>query len=219
MRTVGEAAAQRDLFDVAEGLLQVRVPQLQLADAGRVEDHAAVRQHDELPPGRRVTAAVVVAHLARLLQVGAGERVHQRRLADAGGAEQHGGPVPPEPGAHVVEPCRGKRRHREDGARTEGHRLGLGQERRDVVDEVDLRQEHDGLRTALPRHRQITLEAACVEVERQRLDQEGDVDVRREHLLARGVQRLLARQHRATWQHLLDERRFGTEPDPVADRR
>ena len=56
--------------------------------AGRVDQHAAARQQHELTRGRRVTAAVILAHLAGCLHVGADERVDERRLADARRADQ-----------------------------------------------------------------------------------------------------------------------------------
>ena len=184
---VGEAAAPRDLLDVAEGLLEVGVPELQLAHPGRVEDDAAAGQQDQLAVGRRVPARLVVlAHLLRREQLLADERVDDRRLADAGRAEQHGRAVALEPVAQLVDPLAGLRRDGLDRARAERHRLDLGEVRRDVVDEVGLRQQHDGLRAALPRHREVALEPAHVEVERQRLHEERDVDVRREDLLADG---------------------------------
>ena len=77
-------------------------------------------------------------------------------------------------------------------AGADGHSLRLGDEARGVVDEIDLGEQDDRLRTALPHHREIALEPACVEVERERLHDERDVDVGREHLLARDAERLLA---------------------------
>ena len=75
----------------------------------------------------------------------------------------------------------------------------------------------DRLRTALPRHREVALEPAQVEVERQRLHEERDVDVRGEHLLARRLPDLLARDRRAPRQHGLDQLGLGVDADPVAD--
>ena len=108
-------------------------------------------------------------------------------------------------GRSCVEPRAGLRRHGERRARAERDRLDLVEVRRDVVDEVGLRQQDDRLRAALPRHREVALEPAHVEVERQRLDEERDVDVRGEHLLARRVPHLLARDRRAALEHRLDE--------------
>ena len=50
---VGEAAAPRDLLDVAERLVEVGVPELQLADPRRVEDR-------HRPPGSRISSRRVV---------------------------------------------------------------------------------------------------------------------------------------------------------------
>ncbi len=95
--------------------------------------------------------------------------------------------------------------------------LDLGEERRRLVDEVGLREQHDRLRPALPGHGQVALEAARVEVERQRLGEERDVDVRREHLLAGGLPHLLARDRGAPRKERLDERRLRGHADPVAN--
>src|SRR5438105_13582070 len=87
---VGEPAAARDLFDVAEGALEIGVPQLELADARRVEDDTARRDEDQLAPGRRVAAhLIVLAHLHCCEELFADERVDDRRLADARRAEPH----------------------------------------------------------------------------------------------------------------------------------
>ena len=119
----------------------------------------------------------------------------------------------------LVEPDAGLRRHGVNGARAKRHRLDLVEERRHVVDEVDLREQDDRLRAALPRHREVPLEPPHVEVERQRLDEERDVDVRGEHLLAHGVPDLLAGDRRAPVEHGFDELRVGIDADPVADGR
>src|SRR5215831_645672 len=85
VRAVGEPTARRDRLDVPECLLEVAVPETKLADAGRVEHDAAVGKHDELTPGRRVPAVVILGpHLLRREQLGPGERVDECRLADAG---------------------------------------------------------------------------------------------------------------------------------------
>src|SRR5581483_6463749 len=79
---VGEAAAARDLLDVAERLLEVGIPELQLTDARRVEDDAAGWQEDQLSVRRRVaTALVVLADLLRREDLFADEGVDDRRLA------------------------------------------------------------------------------------------------------------------------------------------
>ena len=104
-----------------------------------------------------------------------------------------------------------------DGARAERRRVDLGEIRSDVVDQVDLGQQHDRLRPALPGHRQVALEPAWAEVERQRLREEHDVDVRREHLLLHRVPDLLARDGRAPRQDGVDQAGLGIDRDPVAD--
>ena len=90
MRAVVEAARRRQLLHVRERLLETAVrPELQLADAGRVDDDAPAGQHDQLAVRRRVPALVVVG--ARLLhrhQLAAGPAVDERRLADPARADQ-----------------------------------------------------------------------------------------------------------------------------------
>jgi len=220
VRAVGEPAAKRDLLDIAECLVEVRIPELQLADARRVEHDSARRQYDELATRGRVAAAMVVlAHLPCLEQLLADEGIDERRLADARRADEHRGPIALEPPTHVLETVTADGRDQVHRARAEGDRLRLVEEPRVVVDEVDLREENDRLRPALPRHREVALEPTCIEVQRKRLDQECDVDVRGEHLLARRIEGLLPRESRPPRQDGLDEHRLRVEPDPVADRR
>ena len=60
------------------------VPQLQLAHARRVDHQPAARQHDQLAMrGRVASLGIGLAHLARLLHVGADQAVDDRALADA----------------------------------------------------------------------------------------------------------------------------------------
>ena len=123
-----------------------------------------------------------------------------------------------EPGSQLVDAFAGLRRDGVHRARAERDRFDVVEERLHVVDEVGLRQQHDRLRAALPRHREVALEPARVEVERQRLHEERDVDVRREDLLLRDVQRLLAGDGRTPRQQRRDQVRGQVEADPVADR-
>jgi hypothetical protein len=95
--------------------------------------------------------------------------------------------------------------------------LGLGQAQRQVGAEIRLVQDDDGLGAALPRGRQVALEAARLEVAfRQRHDEKHHVDVRGEHLLLALQPRHLAREPRASREHGVDPLR---ERDPVADGR
>ena len=71
VRAVGEAALRRERLDVSERGLEagVRVPELQLAHARRVEHEPAVGQRHELAVRRRVPAAAVLADLLRREQL------------------------------------------------------------------------------------------------------------------------------------------------------
>ena len=62
VRAVVEAAAEHELLDVGERLAEAlrRIPELELPQAGRVDDEPAARQQDELPVRRRVPALAVV---------------------------------------------------------------------------------------------------------------------------------------------------------------
>ena len=99
MAAIAEAALLRERFDVGE-LAFGKVflaGQLDLAHAGRIDQAATGRQHDQRAVRRRVAAAaVVLAHGVRRLARFAEQRIRQRRLADAGRADQHGGIAGPE---------------------------------------------------------------------------------------------------------------------------
>ncbi len=103
----------------------------------------------------------------------------------------------------------------------ERDRLDLEHTQLPVGAEVGLRQHDHGLGAALPRHRDVALEPAEVEVLVERHDEEDRVHVRRQHLLLGGVERDLARELRAAGEDLLDRRRALVRPrsgrDPVAD--
>src|SRR5262249_53706926 len=74
---VREAALCLELDDVLERLLEALLgfPELELPHAGRVDDQPSLGQQHELTPGRRMAAATVVADLARVEELLAGERV------------------------------------------------------------------------------------------------------------------------------------------------
>ena len=106
MAAVAEAAGARVRGHVGEHRVQAALafPQLQLAQAGRVHEHAALGQHDQLALGGGVAAAgIVLAHLARVLAVPAQQPVDQRRLADAGGSEERDRGAAPPVGSQRLE--------------------------------------------------------------------------------------------------------------------
>src|SRR5262249_62039579 len=124
VRAVVEPAVRRERLDVLEGGLEarLRVPELQLSHAGRVEHQPAVRKRHELAARGRVPAAAVLAHLARCQQLVAYERVHQRRLADAGRPEQRRRPSVRDVGAYGLDAVAVRCAHGVHG-NTEGDRL------------------------------------------------------------------------------------------------
>ena len=112
---VAEAARRRDVGDVVEGGLDALVgaEDLERPDPGRVDEQRSAGQLEQLAMGRRVAAARVrSADLGRRLAVLAEQRVDERRLADAGRAEDRRRRAGPQVGAQVVEPGAGPRRDR-----------------------------------------------------------------------------------------------------------
>ena len=170
--------------------------------------------------GRVPALAVVLADLLGREQLLAGERVHERRLADARGAEERDRPPGREVRADELEAVAGDARDRVHGD-AERDRLDLEHAQLELGAEVGLRQDDHGLGAALPGGREVALEPPHVEVLVQRHEQEDGVDVRREHLLLRGGQRDLARERRPARQDGVDRRRSlvgsGGDGHPVAD--
>ena len=142
-------------------------------------------------------------------------------------------PTPDEPSSAIVRPgvevrpneleaFAGDARDRVHGD-AERDRLDLEHAQLPVGAEVGLRQHDHRLGAALPRHRDVALEAAEVEVLVQGHDEEDGVDVRREHLLLGRVEGDLARELRPPGEDVLDRRGSlvgpGGDRDPVADGR
>jgi hypothetical protein len=132
--------------------------------------------------------------------VGAGQCVHQRRLARAGSAQQRQRPAVGDQGAERVEPGALGHADREDRhpRRQDGHLLG---ERVRVVGGVGFGEHEYGLSTRLPGERQQAFHPGVVRFRVDRLDHRDRVHVRRQHL-AGGVlvggpadQRGTPRQH------------------------
>src|SRR4051812_17618194 len=93
MAAIAELAALRQRGDIVERDLLIVLlldPLAELAHARRVDPQPAAGGDEQLAPRRGVAAALVAADRARGL-LGARDRVEQRRLADAGAAEQHAG--------------------------------------------------------------------------------------------------------------------------------
>ena len=80
----------------------------------------------------------------------------------------------------------------------------------------------DRARAALDREREVALEQPAVELLAERLDDEHDVDVGGDHLLARDAGCRLVRgtaRDRRSPRHDVDDRARRVERDPVADDR
>ena len=94
VQAVREAARARELGDVLERRVERSVvgPELELAHPGRVEEERAGRERDGLAVRCRVAAAAAGRRRGRREDVPPGEPVHERRLADARGAEQRDRP-------------------------------------------------------------------------------------------------------------------------------
>ena len=210
---------ERELVDVGERARETlgRLPELELAHAGGVEHEPAAGKPDQLARRRRVPAAPVEgADLLGRLALLAEQRVHERRLADARGAEQDDRPAGPEVRLELLEALAG------DGADgVDGHadrdRLDLRDRRLGVLGQVELRQHDRRVGAALPRQREVALEPARVQVAVEGHDEEHRVDVRGQDLLDRLVAGGAADERRAPWQDGLDQP-VGVG-DPVADGR
>ena len=89
---VAEVAAGGEGVDVGEGVLEAAFPELHLAHPRRVDEEPAAGQLEQLAVGGGVPAARVGgADLGRPLALVAAQPVDQRRLADAGRAEEGAG--------------------------------------------------------------------------------------------------------------------------------
>ena len=179
MPAVAEAARFRDRVDVGERRRQrvAGFPELQLAHARRVDQHAVRREQDQLPVGAGVTAAAIGhAHVLGAQQVVADEPIDDRRLAHTRGAEQCAGPARSEVGAQRVYasavPAR-DRVHRHRGRQ----RPDLFDVALRIVDEVRLVQHDDRGGAALPGDEEVALDPAWVEITIEAADEEHDVDV------------------------------------------
>ena len=147
-----------------------------------------------------------------------GEAVEQRRLADAGGAEQDGGAPGREPGAQRVHPGAVDDAHREDGHRAAERGAHLGHAQRGLRVQIGLGEHDHGLGLRVGGEGEEALEPAQVEVAVERADHERHVDVRGEHLrlgapVARGTG-----DPAAAGQKRVDDARLRVGADPVAHR-
>src|ERR671923_995259 len=218
---VAEATMLEERFDVAERRAEpfFGIPELELPHARRVEHEPTTRERDQLARRRRVPPAPVTPQVAGRERLLAEQLVDERRLADARRAEQRSGAVALEVRAELVDPGPGHAADRVHGD-ADRDQLDLGDRLLDVVAEVRLREDDDGIGAALPRRREVALEPAQVEVPVEAGDDEDRVDVGGEHLLADDLERLLARERRSPRQDRLNGRTaalgVGAQHDPVA---
>src|SRR5207248_10191193 len=80
----------RERFDVRERRAAVAVVELQLTEAGRVDHERAPGEPDQLPVCRRVSSGAILRDGRRAHDLGAGDPVDERRLADSRRAEYDG---------------------------------------------------------------------------------------------------------------------------------
>ena len=74
-------------------------------------------------------------------------------------------------------------------------------------DQVGLRQDDKGLNMAFACHHQVPVEPPYVEIEMAGLDDEGDIDVCRDHLEVHGLAGSLATQERPSRKDRMNDRR------------
>ena len=173
---------------------------------------------------RRVTALRVgLAHVARLLHVGADQPVDDGALADAGRPEQRarcGRARRRRARASMPSPLRGLRTCTGSRRPPRPPRRRAPARRRT---RSGLVSRTTGVGAALARQQQVALEAARAEVGVERHDQEDDVHVGGDDLLVGDAAGHLAREPAAARQHVHDRRAVLVAPrpdhDPVADRR
>ena len=224
MGAVREPAVREEARHVVERLVESVVcdPELQLADAWRIDDQRAAGEEDQLATRRRVSAGAVTADLLRREQLFAREGVDERRLAHAGRAEKNRGQTGLKVFLHPVEP-----RARQIRERQHGHpscdRLDLRHRSLGNLVKVGFRQHDHRPCPALPGQNEVALEPPQAEILVHRGNEECNVDVGCQYLLFGGLPGGLARELRVPRQDRGDRacRCFGSgaHDDPVADNR
>ena len=183
---------------------------------GQIHQKPVAGHADELAMGGSVAAlAVGLAHIGCALTCFAEQRVHDGGLAGAGRPDEGGGLTGFGGLRDGFEASTLEGAEREDG---NARRMTLGQANDvgDVSAEIGFVQQDDGTRAALMREDEIALQTAGVVIAIEPTDDEQEVHVRGEDLLAEALARLLAGELGAAGQHLGDD---GSLPqdDPVAD--
>ena len=197
---VAEAAALADRLDVGEraGDRFARVPQLQLAHAGRVDQDAAAGQQHELTAGRGVAAAAVgLAHFARAQHAlrrsarwrsTTSRRPTIRAAPPCARVRDDRAALPSTPDASPTR--RGPARPRRARATSATNAAG-------IVDEIGLVQDDHRRGAALPRGHEVALDPARIEVVIEAGDEKHDVDVGGDDLLLGGIAGGAAREMRS----------------------
>ena len=165
----------------------------------------------------RVTPGAVDRDRGGAHQLRAGEPVQERRLADAGRAQQHDGAAGPQRLRRELVDA--DARHVRDRVDRHADRNALDLQHRvsDVVAQVGLGQHDDRLGTAVPSGGDVPLQPPEAEVVVEPREQEGGVDVRRQHLFVRAEAGAFADECTAARQDRRDRRLL--DADPVADGR
>ncbi len=204
MPAIGEAAAECQLFDVEENLGEgLRPsPQLDLSQAGGVDDEAAAGHLQQLAMAGGVAPLAALVHISGAQHLLAEQAVDQGGFPDARRSPQHGRLSPGKMQADRLDPgasstTDGDHRH------TSSDRFQLRLERVRAV-EIDFGQRDHGRRPALIGHRQQPLDAAQVEIGVRRGGDEDEVHVGGDDLRHRLRTRCLPRDGGLPWQHGAD---------------
>ena len=176
-----------ELDDVVERVLEpvVGEPEVELADAGVVDDDASAGEQDQLATRRRMPPRAVSATspVSRMSSPTSALTSVDFPTPD-GPSRAPVVPGPSRPGR--VEAEAGARRHDRDRDVARDVAELVGDALR-ILLEVGLEQEDRGSRAALPGEREVALEQARARLVRERGGDEDDVDVGRDDLLAGDV--------------------------------
>lgn len=195
------------LVDIGERVVQpvARPKKAQLAHPRRVDQHGTTVQHQQLASGSGMDTLSRPADRACVKCVTATQSVDERGLSDSRGAQQAIGSPGDEKRTQLVQA--------ETRDVAERHDLverapapNLPERMTEFLGrhEVGLRQEYPRLNRALVGHHQVSVEPRQVEIVATSLHDEGDIDVRRDHLGIHGLAGALAAQERLPWQDVMN---------------
>ena len=195
---VGEAAVPRKVANLGEALVDplAHVEKAQFAHPRGVDQHGALIEDEQMAAGGRMHAFPGAADRLGVERVLPEQPVDEGRLPDSRRAEQTErltrNKQPPE----VIHPDTRRVAEREDLGRD-----AVMPDRRDLLlqvfgcDQVGLRQDDQRLNVAFACHHQVPVEPPYVEIEVTGLDDEGDIDVCRDHLEVHGLAGALRRRN------------------------